>query len=345
MKLKIINLLSALIMCLFNNSFSLEAPVEKQEEKIHGLILKAKISNEENLYFVPSHHHSPLSKFTQRFQGEIFKHSHLILESFLKTEHPLSPLSLLMQYASKDFIESIGGFVQNPQQEWSLDPYPDVKFKYESAFEKIANIANTMSYDLPHFRNIYTMKPGVVVALFSEIDAALNILSTTISNTSEECIISFSIGMDGHIAEIFTTNKKPITGVEVKLDVINSLSLSTKTFNDIIDDVTDDHYDGVYFSSLEEIHFSLLKEVGKKRLMDVHSLAIRNKSWIKKYEGILTDYKDSIAIHGQDHFPGQEGLLNLGQQQGWKWSVFQVDGSYRPFTYFPQGDVPFLYDK
>lgn len=99
-------------------------------------------------------------------------------------------------------------------------------------------------------------------------------------------------------------------------------------------------------NSFSEIDREFISTLQEKRLMDKSSLMLRNIAWIQKYEDIfLKDSEDYIAIHGFDHFPGAKGLLNLGQEKDWKWSVFQIDGSYLGFTYNPTNEPqPFIYN-
>lgn len=333
---------------LWSNALAMEKS-SQSSEKIHGIILKAELPDERSLYFVPSHHFSLLSNFTQEFQNEIFRHSALIVESVSNTAassreevEAASPLYSLMHYASHEFIERLDGFVKEDEDRWSLDFDPDIQKKFEDTFGEIAKMT---PINLPHFHNIYMMKPGVVFALFARIIEATKHTQCESIKTEIGAVVTYIMGMDDEIANNFMKNSKSIAGVETQLDVIESLSLSTKKLDDIIDDIIEGYDFGLYPTSLDNLHFSFLNQIEKKRLMDEASLAIRNKSWIKQYNELLDRNPDSIIVHGYSHFPGKEGLIHLGQQHGWTWSVFQKDSTYLPFTYAPQESVPFLYNS
>jgi len=79
--------------------------------------------------------------------------------------------------------------------------------------------------------------------------------------------------------------------------------------------------------------------------MTSKSLITRNCKWINKYKEMIDQHVNCVAVHGQFHFPGQGGLIYLTQVRKWKWSVFQKDGSYLPFTYSPNNlESPFSWD-
>lgn len=312
-------------------------------DKIHGLILKATLPNKQEMTFVPTHHYTSLEQFSQSYQQEIFKHSALILESV--TIHDASteedslktgPINQLVNYASEDFLTQLGGFRNSEEPGWSFNDLKNcdtpsmIQNKIESTFREIADfLESNIMLSFPHFKNIYQMKPGVVFALYWEFQSFWQ------GNDKK--------GMDAEISDHFLSKSKMVTGVESPEDVIRSLPLSTATIDDIQDDFISPNI-GKYLPDLEALHKDFMKTSQEKRLMNQNSLAIRNKSWMNKYENMIDSYGDCVAVHGEDHFPGSEGILQLGQEKGWQWSIFQENGTYQPFKYYPESSNPFVFE-
>lgn len=373
MKLKIMFLYITLTFFMIN-TLAMDTPSEPKKG-IHGIILKAEFPNGKTMCFVPSHHKTHLHKFDQTFQNEIFSKSTLVVEVYKDKDKNKRPNQhhILKKYGSEQFIQQIGGFVTEPQDRWSFKNFGK---KYEESLETefdktFETVAETVNFELPHFYNIYRMKPDVMFALYSEIKSqpydsinytdsgsisitytpedyeVLQKCTSYYGNSTSHLTLIQIRGMDDAIINKFCADKKPIYAVETTKNVIDSLRLGTKKIDDIKDDIMDaikTNETDTYFESLEHLHSSFRRSLKEKRLSDVISLGIRNKSWMPKYSEFLVDANDGVAVHGQAHFPGEEGIINLGQDQGWKWSLFQKDGTYLPFTYNSKADdAPFAY--
>lgn len=269
---------------------------------------------------------------------EIIKHLALIVESFSVIEVPTrinATILSIIKYGNRAFIEEIGGL--SGGLKWSFKELEidekqteEIRSTIENTFKITADLLSAYTTeDFSHFYNIYQMKPGVVFALYWEF--------VSYSQVQTEK------GMDDKIADFFFVKNKPVVCVESRRDVINALSLATVTVEDIKDDFLSPDIRG-YLSSLPAMHAAFLRHNNEKRLMNTTAISIRNRSWIEKYEGLTKTNGRCVAIHGQHHFPGSQGLIQLGQEKGWKWSFFQPDGSYKPFTYFPESPEAFKFD-
>lgn len=368
-----------------------------EPDLINGVILKATLPSvsaaggaaaggdsadaSREIYFVPSHHSTPLERFTPAFQAEIGKRQALVVESYLipatiqdspdalieqlaertrskeditvrleGVEHKVTVLMLeddsihyiyhshevyealrlfraLLPVLPRETVETMGGLLSSTDPTWSLSP--EIAPKVEAIFRGVYGqaVAMGLASHCAHFLDIYQMKPGLVAAIEHEmtIDA------------------KHANGMDRAIAKTFTDAGKPMEGVETKADVIKSVLPLPVKLEEVKDDfdLTTEHANE-YWPTLLTMHKEGMKILSAHTIMGAKAVGTRNQSWKGKYAGLLAKYKDMVCVHGAAHFPGKEGLLILGQDAGWQWSIWDhITGVYKPFTYQWDAVYPF----
>lgn len=302
------------------------------KKKFNGIILRADLPSGKEIHFIPSEHVTPLENFSDFFRKLIDQFSKqkatLILEmvSVVSSVEELknAPLKQVFQYANKDYLNKINGLQTAADKPWSLGGMDEsIEENYKNVFFKIAKMAEEYfeKIDLSHLYNIYEMKPGVVFAFYWQISSILKGAPY--------------FGMDHEITEKFKQQLKPLIGLETYEDLIYSLPFASATLEDIRDDFLSPDEGGAYWDSLQAMHDGFNLDISRRRLSNEASLAIRNKKWMLQYEDLFEKHGECLAVHGQAHFVGESGLINLGQQKGWKWSVLREDGLYKRFTYYP----------
>ena len=288
-----------------------------------GILLKAEDDEGKIMHFVPSQHDTSAALYDQIFLNKICMFDKLVFEKYNVHSTPKDAELYSIKFISEKFIKSINGFVLNSEDQWSLEQYPDIEKNIKHKFMDIKNnLASKI--DLSHFDDIYSMKPGVVAALYYYI-ADLN----------------GPKGIESFAANSFRASNKQITSVENDHDVIESLRLHERKIFEISDDFLNPNVYGNYPSTLEVMHNKFTQCLNERRLGDEQSLSIRNKAWVPSCEKLKGS--DCVALFGYLHFPGKEGLINLLQIKGWKcsiWRGFDEKGKdiYQPFTYEPMNE-------
>lgn len=321
-----------------------DLPENVNKNKFNGIILRADLPSGKEIHFIPTEHATPLENFSDFFREQIDLLSQqktaLIVETIFEPkadsdEEPENEaLKLILHQANKDYLKKINGLQTSSDKPWSLSEIDEyIEENYKKVFLDTAKMAEEYfertgieKMDLSHFYNIYEMKPGAVLVLYYQIICVYEVL-----------------GMDDQIAEKFIESYKCLTDLETQEEYVESLPLAEATLEDIKDDFLS--FDaGGYWDSLQAMHEGFNLDISQKTLGSEESLAKRNNSWMLQYEDLLEKHGECLAVHGQAHFVGERGLINLGQLRGWKWFFLNEDGIYKQFTYHPSEAIePFKY--
>lgn len=149
-----------------------------------------------------------------------------------------------------------------------------------------------------------------------------------------------NVAMEQVIMQMATRNKKKINGLEslsYQMSIFDSIPYKTqaKMLLQYIEDEekgTDgkDEY-GELLSAYKEQNLAKLESLTKEGDMGIANfedllLYNRNRNWVKKLNGLLKEKSMTIAV-GAGHLPGENGLLNLLRQSGFR--VEPVDNTIR----------------
>ena len=232
-----------------------------------------------------------------------------------------SEVGPLLKYSSKEYLQQRKGFLESKDQMWTIHTI-FARLKVEGTFKAFRKTFSE-TIDLAHFADIYKVKPGVILAFYWKI-----------TNTIDHINIH---GMDSEIADHYYSHQgKNALSVETMDDLLVAFRIFDVSYEDIKDDfvektATSPAHDVAYTNSLLQLHKEELQErkSDKKVLLTESSYKIRHGIWLPKLINYSDQYDDPICTFGQAHFVGEGGLISLGQNLGWKWSIFQENGEYR----------------
>lgn len=267
-----------------------------------------------SLYFLPSHHSTPLSSLPQELQKDLETYERVTVESCSSIKikeaeetpaiNPLEPFPFLL---SEDALREFGGY-RAESDIWQIN---DQKLCAE--FEAVFLL---LGEKLPHLADYTLLKPAVALALFEVL----------------ESFEEHKGGMDDAICQIITDNNPQIPGsVETQVDVLNSLRVFERSYGSVAHNYeqrAEIRKSDQFLTNLRDVQIET--ERFSNVLLDETSMRIRNKSWVSQLNNWILKGK-TLFVFGQAHFPGRFGLIRLMQENGWTWSHVLSGEKITPF--------------
>ena len=256
-----------------------------------------------SLYFLPSHHSTPLSSLPQTLQKDLETYERVTCESCTSIEvkdadEPpvINPLEAFPFLLSEDALRESGGY-RAESDVWQIH---DQKLRAE--FEAVFLL---LGEKLSHLADYTLLKPAVALALFGAL----------------ESFMAHKGGMDDAICKMIINTYPQIPGsMETQVDVLNSLRVFERSYGSVADDYEQHESlrsNDVFLTTLYDTQIKV--ETFNNVLVDETSMRIRNNSWVPKLNNWVLEGK-TLFVFGQAHFPGRFGLVRLMQENGWTWS-------------------------
>ncbi len=183
----------------------------------------------------------------------------------------------------------------------------------EKDYERVAQLASTLGV------------PELAIAKLEPWAAALILTQFAINKTGFDP----QLGIDMQISERAKADGKPVDGLETVIDQLSvfdnrTLEEQTRFLLDSTDDAVnlDEDLAKLVTAWRQGDMRALEKEFEQERAKSPELyealLGARNRNWMPKLEALLESEQDHLVVVGTLHFVGEDGLLTLLQEQGFK---------------------------